>query len=1029
MRRLIGPAIVLLVALFGAGCKTLPPEALAGGNTAGAEVTAVGANQVGEPCQFQAGTLDDSDVGAARSYSVRCGSWQQPSGRVFIAAAAPTSPAALATVAAQGLWRSYLNARLFCDEPRPTAILDGVEAVLMSCTRRNGGWPHLAIATSLGGRTFLVDGVPSALPALEATVASLSGRSVAAASQSPSAALQMLAASLSAQPFGSGDLDRYYGLMRLGDEQNAVENFAAAEDAFRDALAVQQRILGRNTPGIAMPLMHLALQISNQRRFVEADALFQRAGALIAQLPDPLVVARLDYYRAVHANTQGRHEDAKELAGRAEQEFAAFVPPELRETAARGATARASGEATRAAGFSTLLVNPDTQTAVLGLASVWRFEAILAYGDARDDDVRRMAQRARALIESSGLNPPGNLARATRISALSAARKGDEPAAVQQLSDSVRLFNAVTPNERPLAVTLFLSARQMQRAGDLDEALARFRAGAKIVRDRHLGLPEPIVTPFLTALFERAAKDPANAPALYAEMFEATQLIQGGLTAQYIAKAAARLASGDQKVSAALRQLQEAEFKLKELFLERDAEAQKPAAQQDAQRQAQLDAAITEAETQRNEAESAAQAAAPAYGQLVQAGASAHEVSELLRPGEAFLALQLGETASYGFLAKGGGIIAFRLGVDFAEAADLVRHLRETAQVGVTPRGDVIVPEFDLAAGHDLYRRLFAPVESELAGVARVIIATNGPLLSLPFEMLVTAATPAVGNGDYRGVPFLLKRFALSYVPAPQTFVGLRRVTASSAAPRPFIGFGDFRPASAAQLAASFPPERCSEDLVALSELGDLPGTRSEVQSIGGLLGAGSDEIILAEGFTKKKLLALDLKRYRIVHLATHGFLPTELRCKASPSVLLSLAPEAEDATDAFLDDDEILKLQMDADLVVLSACNTAGPGGSAGESLSGLARAFFFAGTRGLLVTHWAVDDDSAVLITKGTMQSTRSGETHHGTAEALRQAKLARLASAGTQGGPPILFSHPFAWAPFVLIGDGVRASGPTS
>src|SRR5262249_54863846 len=158
-----------------------------------------------------------------------------------------------------------------------------------------------------------------------------------------------------------------------------------------------------------------------------------------------------------------------------------------------------------------------------------------------------------------------------------------------------------------------------------------------------------------------------------------------------------------------------------------------------------------------------------------------------------FLALQLGETASFGFLAKGGGIIAFRLGVDFTEAAELVRHLRETAQVGVTSRGDVIVPEFDLAAAHDLYRRLIGPVEGGLAETRQMIVATNGPLLSLPFEMLVTAATPAVTNGDYRGVPFLLKRFALSYVPAPQTFVGLRRVTEASAAPRPFIGFGDFR--------------------------------------------------------------------------------------------------------------------------------------------------------------------------------------------------------------------------------------------
>jgi CHAT domain-containing protein len=141
----------------------------------------------------------------------------------------------------------------------------------------------------------------------------------------------------------------------------------------------------------------------------------------------------------------------------------------------------------------------------------------------------------------------------------------------------------------------------------------------------------------------------------------------------------------------------------------------------------------------------------------------------------------------------------------------------------------------------------------------------------------------------------------------------------------------------------------------------------------------------------------------------------------------MTVPTSAPDARDAFLDDDEILKLRMDADLVVLSACNTAGPSGAAGESLSGLARAFFFAGTRGLLVTHWAVDDKSAVFITTRTMGSMKRGEAQKGTSLALQQAKLERLSSAGTPGGPDLTFSHPFGWAPFVLIGDGIRAGVP--
>jgi CHAT domain-containing protein len=138
--------------------------------------------------------------------------------------------------------------------------------------------------------------------------------------------------------------------------------------------------------------------------------------------------------------------------------------------------------------------------------------------------------------------------------------------------------------------------------------------------------------------------------------------------------------------------------------------------------------------------------------------------------------------------------------------------------------------------------------------------------------------------------------------------------------------------------------------------------------------------------------------------------------------MLMSAPARAESAMEAFLSSDEVLQLQMDADLVILSACNTAGLGGAGGESLSGLARSFFFAGTRGLLSTYWEVDDDSAEFVTTRTMLGTRPGAAGQDTTLALRQAKL-ELLTAGTAGGPPLVFSHPFAWAPFVLIGDGSR------
>jgi CHAT domain-containing protein len=1014
-----------------AGCQDLPPSAMVSDPSApGAQSgTDVGKNQVGEACEYRPDALRDVDLDAKRAYGVWCGTWRQPSGRIFEESETREGAGQLMQLATGSLWRSYLDQRTSCTAPTATTILDNVPAVLLQCTERNGGWPHVAIAATLGGKTYLTDGVPSAAPAIEATVASLAGRPIAG-TNSRSAAGALLDQRLATQPFGSGDLDRYFGLMRLGDSRNAVDDFAGAEDAFRDALAVQQKILGPTNPGLAMPLMHLALQISNQHRFSEASALFARAQGLLNDTTDPLVKARLDFYLAMHSLNQGQTAEATAHLDKAEKGFLAFVPPGLEEAALRGASTSTTrgGRGGVLGSLQPLIVDPQAETAIRGVAAVWRLKSTIAYEGTNYSESRKVADQARAILDISGFNPPGTVPRVVRVAALSDAGIGDLSRAERGLRESAYLFDQVTPNEKPVAITLFLAGRQAQADGDLNESLRQFRTGAKILRERHLGLPENFITPFMEALFEEASKRPSAAAAVHAEMFEAAQLVQGNLTAQYIAKAAARLAAGDEKVSVALRQLQDEELALKTLFQERDTEAQKPAAVQDPKKLAQLDAAIADAEGKRNAAEAAAQAAAPSYGQLIQADASTADVTGLLELNEGFVSIYLGQKSSFGFLVTKKGVTAYRVPLNFDTTSKAVEHLRKTAQVEISDRGDVRIPNFDVAAAYELYQQLFSPITDKLGGIDRIVVSSSGPLLALPFDMLVSEETPAVTNGDYRNVPFLLKRFALSYVPAPQTFVRLRQIKSGSQAPEPYIGFGDFKKPTNAQFAATFPRDRCASDLDALAQLKDLPGTRDEIIGVGILLGLQSQEIVLGERFTKAALESIDLKRYRVVHLATHAFLPTELRCLSEPSILMSAPTKAQNANDAFLYSGEVLRLPMDADLVILSACNTAGPGGAAGESLSGLARAFFYAGSRGLLVTHWSVDDDSAEFITTRTMLGMKPG-SRKDTTLALRQAKLDRLLSAGSPGGPSLIFSHPFAWAPFVLIGDGLRLAPETA
>jgi len=249
------------------------------------------------------------------------------------------------------------------------------------------------------------------------------------------------------------------------------------------ALAVQQRLLGPTNPGLAMPLMHLALQVSNQRRFTEADGFFARAAALLATAPDPLIAARLEFYLGVHAANQLKIAEATDRVRSAERRYETFVPPGLLAAARRGAGV--SSRPTTSGSYDSLFMDPNSENGIVGLSSIWRFQAVLAYNDGRFDQSKQLGQQAKTLLESSGLTAPGILPRVVRVAAMSDAGTGAFADATKAFAESVRLFDQVTPNERPVAVTLFLAGRQAQAENkrDHERALSRYRRGAKILRD------------------------------------------------------------------------------------------------------------------------------------------------------------------------------------------------------------------------------------------------------------------------------------------------------------------------------------------------------------------------------------------------------------------------------------------------------------------------------------------------------------------------------------------------------------------
>lgn len=983
--------LIALAALLGLlACTEPPPDAYV---TTSATATAgepAGTDARNEACQAQPGRAVPADRPVLRTREVFCGGWSQPAARV-VEMSGSTTAADLDGIAASGLWRAWLDQRVNCGAPTRTTIAQGTQALLLACTRRAGGWPHVALVVAGSSGPVVADGVATALPVIERLATGQTTATGGAGGRS--AALELAVARLSAGAFGASDVGRYEQLMALGRDLNQTENFAAAEDAYRAALAVQERVLGRDNPNTATAMLLLAVNLSNQKRLADAGALLDRAAALAPAAADPATPARLLHYRGLHALNAGDPAAAIEFLQQAEAAYGALIPA---TSAARDAEA------------ISLVSDPVVQSAVLGLAEAKRNRAVALVRAGRASEAQAVINESRQVLRRAGLEPAMMVGRAMRSEAGADIRLGRTEVAAQMLERAAGRFGAAAPGERPEAVTLFLAGQQRLRAGRRPEALAAFRAGASILRARQIGLSVPLVVAYLDALDQEANANPGFAPALRAEMFGAAQLAQRSSTARYVQQASARLgvAEGNPAVQGAVRGLQDADRELRELFNERDASGGQNTA---------LDERIAAAQQRRASAESEVSAAAPGYRQLLLASVDADSVARVLGRGEALLTMLLGPREGFVMAVRGGRVDARRIPLGEDAVSALVTRLRQSSELGAGG-----LPRFDTAAAYELHQLLVRPLAGMIDGAENLVVAPDGPLLAVPFGMLLAApASPdALGGADW-----LIRHHAIVHVPSPQTLVTLRAAGTGSTAPMPYIGFGDFVPPSAAQFARAFPADRCGRDARLATGLGRLPGTRAEVLTSQQMLGATPDRAILGAAFTFPAMQRQPLNQFRVVHLATHALLPGELSCLTEPSIVASPPPGAASADAAFLKASEVLDLKMDADLVILSACNTGGAGGEGGgEALSGLARAFFYAGARGLMVTHWAVDDAAAALTVADTLRRQQAGAT---SSTALRGAQMLILDEAGRN--LPALFAHPYYWAPFVLIGDGRRGGAP--
>jgi CHAT domain-containing protein len=317
-----------------------------------------------------------------------------------------------------------------------------------------------------------------------------------------------------------------------------------------------------------------------------------------------------------------------------------------------------------------------------------------------------------------------------------------------------------------------------------------------------------------------------------------------------------------------------------------------------------------------------------------------------------------------------------------------------------------------------------------------LLVVASGALTALPFHLLVTEkpakAIPETFEG-YRDAAWLLKRQAVSVLPSAASLKALRVFARKEQSTKPMTGFGDpiFNPAikpadgnrptrtAARSLATGAYTDfwqGAGVDRARLSDaLAPLPDTADELNAIAKSLGVAAADIHLGEDASETTLKRTPLADYGIVYFATHGLVAGDVKGLAEPSLVLSIPKQPTEFDDGLLTASEVAQLKLNADWVVLSACNTIAGDKPGAEALSGLARSFFYAGARALLVSHWAVNSGAATRLSISTFDRLKA-DPKLGRAEALRQAMLAYLNDASAPRN-----AYPAFWGPFALIGEG--------
>ena len=906
------------------------------------------------------------------------------------------------------------------DAAKAPQALPGLAAVeRLGCKRTGSILSTDLLIGNRAGRTYAAAGLTAYAKALELGIASLASDEVVPGTVEIPLTSTTDAAAFARQQAEAIAADQAlveaYRRSNAGDFAEAAEFFAVSAAAL-------------SGPGAAEAQLNSAVQQSNLGSFTEARQLFSAARPAAAGSP---VLARMQRnYEAMDALNQRNPARALALLdaplasefGGAEEVRALTIGSAL-----AGQLASESGRVTGE--FSTSLTPLERAQLLDGQHDYLKATALRQLGRAAEAPaLLASAERAFAEVRDGRVVSVAWLRGQVLGELAEVAERGGQKAEAERLhQQAIGLLGAVYPGSPALGSARAQLAGLYARTGRRDEALAIYRDIVGSANGRPLPSLRSVMTPYFALLTDKNAGDVTVAAS---DVFAASQLLQRPGLAQTQAALARELSEGSDEAAQLFRTATNLGRGIEQqraslLELESLPDATTRLVEQIAERRTRLE------QLQQQQAEVLGKLAAyPRYRAVSGDAISLADLQAVLGAGEAYVKMVTLDNDAYVVYATRDTARVWRADATPRELESLVSRIRES--IAVVEGGQVNTYPFDLAASRKLYVELFAPVADELPRLRHIVFEPDGAMLKLPINLLVTddASVAAYAERmkakgadeyDFRGTKWLGRTTQVSTSVGPSAFRDVRAARPSDGK-RAYLGLGEnapigtASPGAARTRAALEAGERCTWS----PNIWANPVKAKELREAAARFGSGA-EVLTGADFTDTGVAARsDLGEYRILHFATHGLVTAPRPgCPPRPALLTSF--DKAEASDGLLSFAEIFDLRIDADLVILSACDTAGSATvgatreagvtSGGEfALDGLVRAFVGAGGRTVLASHWPVPDD---FDATGRLVGGLFATDGRSTAEALRVSQLALMDDAET--------SHPFYWSAFAIVGDG--------